>query len=309
MEPDRLITVVIPVFNREATLARTLDSIDAQTRRPAAVVLVDNGSADASLSILQHWASTRPHVSVAVERRPGACAARNRGLAMVSTPFVMFFDSDDVMLPRHVEDFSRAIASSPDTDIFGRNIIAEAADGTRRKLYYKAVAPMFNHIFRGSLSTQRMVVRTDLVRRVGGWDEALAGWNDFELGVRLLLASQRIKDLGGEPTVVTYATPGSITGDSFTAHPGRWESSLDAIRRDVERAGRTELIPLVEARTMILAAQYAREGSDDLAKQLYDSVIATTRHPRRMSLIYRHNRLFGRLTWPLAAILFPSLRV
>ena len=305
MQPDNPITIVIPVYNREATLARTLGSIDAQTVAPAAIVLVDNGSADASLSILQQWASTRPGVTVAVEPRPGACAARNRGLAMVRTPFVMFFDSDDVMLPRHVEDFTRAITEHPGVDIFGRDILAENADGSRRRNYFSARWPMFSHLFRASLGTARMVARTGLVRRVGGWDENLLGWDDFELGVRMLLTSPRLHDLGGKPTVLTYATPGSLTGRSFTAHPERWEPSLEAIRRDMERTGRPDLLKWVDGVSMILAAQYAREGSETLSARLYDAVMARTRHPRRMALIYRHNRLFGRLTWPLVRVMFP----
>ena len=73
----------------------------------------------------------------------------------------------------------------------------------------------------------------------------------------------------------------------------------------MEMAGRPDLLKWTDGVSMILAAQYAREGSETLAARLYDAVMARTRHPRRMALIYRHNRLFGRLTWPLVRVMFP----
>ena len=306
-EPTSPITVVIPVYNRAHTVERTLRSLDAQTQKPAAVILVDNNSTDASLSILHSWVSSRPYATVTSESRPGACAARNRGLELVETPFVMFFDSDDEMLPTHVADFTSAIQRHPSVDIFGRDILTRLPDGREKKLYFKAYEPMFNHLFRGCLSTQRIVVRTDLVRRVGGWDERLPGWDDFELGVRLLLATDRVYDLGGRPSVLTHFTDESITGTSFSLHPERWEISLETIRRDIKAAQRSDLNCWVDSRTAILAAQYAREGRTDLADSLMERLLASPsgrRYRHRLRLLYHHNRIFNRLTWLLARIVF-----
>lgn len=301
------ITVVIPVYNRAHTVERTLRSIDAQTLKPAAVILVDNNSTDASLSILHSWASSRPYATVTSESRPGACAARNRGLELVETPFVMFFDSDDEMLPVHVADFTKAILSHPSVDIFGRDLLLRTPGAPDRTLYFSAYNAMFNHIFRGCLSTQRVVLRTELVRRVGGWDESLPGWDDFELGVRLLLATDRIYDLGGKPSVLTHFTDESITGTSFGLHPERWELSLETIRRDIRASRRSDLDCWVDSRSAILAAQYAREGREDLAESLMSRLLSSPtgrRYRHRLRLIYHHNRLFNRLTWLLARILF-----
>lgn len=301
---SQLITIVIPVYNRADTIGRTLASIDAQTMQPATLVLVDNASRDASLSILNQWAATHECVTVATQPRPGAPAARNRGLEEVRTPYVMFFDSDDVMLPGHVEEFDRALRDNPGIDIVGRDIVTRFLDGSERRLYFKAGPDaMFHHMFRGSLSTARFVARTELVRAVGGWDESLKGWDDFELGVRLLLTRPTLLDIGGKPSVIALQTEESLTGLSFTAHPERWEPSLEIIRELAVKSGDPEMVRWADARAMVLAAQYAREGSHDLARRLYDKTIARTDAPRRMALLYHHNRIFGRLTWPLARIL------
>lgn len=174
---------------------------------------------------------------------------------------------------------------------------------------------MFNHLFRGCLSTQRMVVRTSLVRSVGGWNEALPGWNDYELGVRLLLATDRLYELPGESSVITYRLENSITGTSYSARPRNWELSLDAIEKHLRDAGRTDIVALIDARRMILAVQYSQEAegtADESARRnavkqssrLHDEVTSRTAFPLRMRLIYLHNRYFKRLTWVVVKMLF-----
>lgn len=300
------ITIVIPAYNRAHTLPRTLRSIETQTVAPDSVVLVDNGSSDDSLRIMHDWASrqTAFDVHVVSEKKRGACAARNRGLEEVTTEFVMFFDSDDEMLPCHIEDFTRAIRQSPDNDIFGRSIITENLEGKRRRLYFTDRAPMFNHLFRGCLSTQRVVVRTDLVRKVGGWNEMLPVWDDYELGVRLLLATNKIKQLPGSPSVITYLQTESITGTSFSAKAGQWERILDEIELILKSAGRNDLLKWVDCRRMILAAQYRHEGSDRFADELFNIVCSKGESKRRLQLVYYHNLKFHRLTWLFARLLF-----
>lgn len=300
-----LITIVVPVYNRAATVGRLLESIDSQTLPPAAVILVDNGSTDSSLSILNHWAQSRPYAAVAVERRRGACCARNCGLAMVKTPWVMFVDSDDILLPSHVSDYARAIASHPDADLFGRDVLTLMPDGSRVRNYFSAHAPLFSHIFRATCATARIVYRTSLGRQAGGWNESLRGWDDWELGVRLLLQNPKVVDIGGEPTYHAVFTEESLTGLSFSARPGDWETALLTAREAVIAAGRDDLLKWIDARSMILAARYAAEGSQSLADCLREQVLSRTPYPVRMRIIYRHNLIFGRLTWPLARILFP----
>lgn len=299
---------------------RTLDSIDAQSVRPARVVLVDNNSSDCSLDVIKAWADRRrDYVTVLSEPKPGACAARNCGLRAVTTEWTMFFDSDDVMLSNHVADFTQAIAKHPEADVIGRDILTRFIDGTTRRLYFHAGRnAMFHHIFRGCLSTQRFAARTSLFRRVGGWRQGLPGWDDYELGVRMLLNTDEVIDMGGAPSVITYQQEQSISGLDFSSHPERWEESLrlirghfDALPDTDKRRGR--MLDWIDARAMILAAQYEGESrtsaasysrhAHGLAERLYAEVMTRTRHPRRQRLLYLHNFHFHRLTWLLARVL------
>ena len=121
------ITIVVPVYNREYLLQRTLDSIACQSVAPAKIVLVDNASSDSSLEMMHRWAEkiTSCEVKVCVETKKGAAAARNRGLREVDSDFVMFFDSDDVMLPGHVAVSPLSVLS------FAHRLCVRSAPGMR----------------------------------------------------------------------------------------------------------------------------------------------------------------------------------
>ncbi|MDE6528594.1 MAG: glycosyltransferase family 2 protein, partial [Muribaculaceae bacterium] len=102
-QPASLITIVVPVYNRAGIVERTLESIRQQSHRPLSVVLVDNNSTDNTPHVLRKWKSEveAPDMQVTIVDEPvaGAPAARNRGLGLTTTPYVMFFDSDDIMTP------------------------------------------------------------------------------------------------------------------------------------------------------------------------------------------------------------------
>ncbi len=303
------ITIVIPVFNRAHTLPRTLASVERQTMLPDEVILVDNNSTDSSMEIMTAWRDKMVQgglkVTVTSETTPGAAAARNKGLSLVTTKYVMFFDSDDEMLPCHVKDFAETLAANPAAEIAGRDIEMRLLDGSSKRGYFRARDAMFHHIFRGTMSTQRIVVTTELVRRVGGWDASLRQWDDYELGIRYLLAEPVITELPGPPSVITYSQAESLTGTDHTSAAGRWEKALDTCRGNIIRAGREDLLPWLDTRYAILAAHYHNEGSRRLALSLLEKTLSRTPHPRRIAMLYHHNRIFHRLTWVAARILFP----
>ena len=92
------ITIVIPVYNRKALLKHTLDSIMRSPCAGAPVIVVDNGSTDGTDKFLEAYCESHPTVTAASEPVRSAATARNRGLSLVRTTWVYFFDSDDECL-------------------------------------------------------------------------------------------------------------------------------------------------------------------------------------------------------------------
>lgn len=278
--PHPEITIVIPVRNRAGIVGRTLESIRLQSLRPLAVILVDNNSTDNTTDTLLHWKASveSPDLQITVISEPmeGAPAARNRGLQLVTTPYVMFFDSDDTMEPRHVERAMKAFHDNPSLDITGWDIGLNLLDGTHVKRRFKISDLIWHCIMHGSMSTQRYAVRTSLIRNVGGWDKTLPGWNDIELGIRLILQNPVISKTKGGVTVETFSLPQSITGTAFSLTPMKWEMSLDKIEctLPIPRTRR-----YVQLRRAILAGEYAREGAHNEASRLMNQLLSKERCP------------------------------
>lgn len=280
MSQQPLITIVVPVYNREKLVSRTLDSIAAQSLRPLRLVVVDNNSTDNTPGVLNRWKEANEtdtlQVTVTNEPRPGACCARNKGLECVTTPYTMFFDSDDTMSPTHVESINNALLNNPEADVIGWNITLHQLDGSVVKKRFADKDVVFNHVFHASFATQRYVVRTDLLRRVGLWNENLAGWNDYELGVRLALASPLIVKIDKGVGVDVYSQADSITGTGFSSSPSKWEDALDCCELHLRNSNNGKAVKWIETRRSILAGMYRREGNIEESERLLSQVLSRT---------------------------------
>lgn len=289
---DLQLSVIIPVYNRSKIVCRTLDSVKAQTYRPLKLILVDNASSDDSLFTLLHWSSQNQTedflIEVLSEDKEGAAAARNAGLAIAGTPWVMFFDSDDYMHPDHIASAFDTLARNPYADIVGWDVNLHTLDD---KVVTKKFADkdcLYSCIIDGTMATQRYMVRTSLLMTAGGWNDSVRVWDDIELGTRLLLLpSLEIVRRGGDIYVDVFAGADSITGTSYLDKCARLEYALDVMAADMPEHTRY----IVYLKASILAGLYSREGGTDQADSLMMKILESEMSARRRWL-YRMARYY-----------------
>lgn len=107
-----LLSVIIPVYNVEQYLRQCLESIYSQVSDECEVVLVNDGSTDASLSILEEYVSSFPRCTTLVSKENGGLSsARNAGLAKAKGEYVYFVDSDDFLAPDALSTILSAIGT------------------------------------------------------------------------------------------------------------------------------------------------------------------------------------------------------
>lgn len=94
-----LVSVIVPVFDGARTIERALASVLAQEHRPLEVLVVDDGSSDATPDILTRLAGEHPELRVIRQDNAGPAAARNRGITEARGELLAFNDADDVWLP------------------------------------------------------------------------------------------------------------------------------------------------------------------------------------------------------------------
>ncbi len=90
-----LITVIVPVFNTEKYLAESIESVLNQTEKAIEIILVDDGSSDGSLKLIQRYASKHSRISYLTQERKRQGAARNLALGIAQGKYIVFLDSDD----------------------------------------------------------------------------------------------------------------------------------------------------------------------------------------------------------------------
>ncbi|MEI6210273.1 MAG: glycosyltransferase [bacterium] len=110
------VSVVIPVFNTGAFLARCLDSVIGQTFQSIEVICVNDGSTDRSLSILQEYQKKDGRIRIVDQTNQGAAVARNHGLQQATADFIYYLDSDDVMHPQLLE-YTHDLAVRQDAEL------------------------------------------------------------------------------------------------------------------------------------------------------------------------------------------------
>lgn len=298
----RAMSVIVPVFNREALVERSLDSVYAQTWRPLHLIVVDNGSSDASARRVLEWAARHRSedftIEILTESRRGAAYARQAGLDRVKTRHVMHFDSDDVMNPLSAATAMEVFLSRPQTDIVAWPVVfhREGGDVVSHRVRGNI---MEMNLIHGVLRTQGYAVKTSFLRRAGGWRGGFPNWNDFETGVRLMLNAPAIVSVD-TPMAEVFPQKESITGFDYSSKAGKWELSLDAVggyiasapdNAVVQAAGirnplraRRRLLNLVAYRRAILAALYAREGRSDLGAPLLQKALEGAPSSKRPAL-------------------------
>lgn len=117
-----MISIIMPVYNVEKYIAKTLESIKNQTYSDFEVIMVDDGSTDSSGLICDKWAQTDSRFKVIHTENAGVSAARNTALSLVKGEYIFCVDSDDIILPETLEELLDNLIKN-DADMSCGNIL------------------------------------------------------------------------------------------------------------------------------------------------------------------------------------------
>jgi len=179
-----LVSIITPSFNQEAFLPATIESVLAQDYPRIEYGIVDGGSTDGSLPIIQDYADRLAWwVS---EPDAGQTAAINKGFARAQGDILAWLNSDDVLAPNAVREAVEYLTSHPDVGmVYGR---ADYIDATGKRVGAFPSAPTdYRRLRRGyvHIPQQAAFFRARLWRMVGPLDESFDFAMDYDLWVRL----------------------------------------------------------------------------------------------------------------------------
>ncbi len=302
MTPDIClpISVIVPTYNDGDYFTEALTSILEQTRPPATLIVVDDGSdtsaAENSVKALQAKSNIATRIIYLKQVNQGPSAARNTGLRHVVTPFVTFLDADDRMLPDNLSNMYRAIETLPD-DYFG--VYGTYADFDTGKPYAYANLD-------GCIATDRVgrkhgaaggvhsyLFRTRHIAAIKGFDEKLVNNEDFDLVIRLLRSGLKCK---GKVTICFEKRnrPGSL---SRPWQPLQAFENTLAFLRKAEKYGYfspSELETRKRGTQLSYAKRLMEQGNETAAKSVWrEALLSFPSSPRELYhwLIYLYLRL------------------
>lgn len=145
MKEMPLLSVIVPAYNVEGYLARSLSSLVAQSYRPIQVLVVDDGSSDGTLSIAQSWAAKHSFIEVVSQENRGLSGARNTGMAHARGELIAFLDSDDTYEGESLlEEAVHTLLRHPECDFVQFAIeYVYPEDGRRVRCFLGESAPLY----------------------------------------------------------------------------------------------------------------------------------------------------------------------
>lgn len=201
-----MISVIIPLYNKVCTIARTLDTVFQQTYTDYEIVVVNDGSTDGSADVVRSIDDSR--IRLISQTNAGVSAARNRGFEEARGEFVAFLDADDEWKPDYLETQIQLVEKYPQCDVFCTNY--EFYDSTGkvtptiiRRLPFEGDDGVLSNYFEVAshssppLFTSAIMVRRNAILSIDGFPVGIKSGEDLltwaKLAIRFHIAYSKKK--------------------------------------------------------------------------------------------------------------------
>jgi glycosyltransferase involved in cell wall biosynthesis len=214
---EQLVSAIMPVYNAEAFLEESVESLLAQDYHPFEVIACDDGSADGSAEILRRHAS----ITVVTQRNRGPAAARNAAAHVAKGELLAFFDADDRWPANRLTLQASFLQDHPDVGcVLGRQEWMNPPQWLTRDVVHGEL---------DGIPLLSAMIRREVFERVGGFDVSFTHSEDMDLLFRLREQGVRIEVL---PDIVLFRR---FHGDNLTASPPTTSPLLRSLRQKLER--------------------------------------------------------------------------
>jgi glycosyltransferase involved in cell wall biosynthesis len=222
------ITVITPSFNQALFLERTIFSIHNQGYPNLEHIVIDGGSTDGSLEILHRFKKRFYHWQTGPD--DGQSDAINIGARQATGLYMMWINSDDLLLPGALHTLARAFQKNPDADlVFGNQLEVDRTDRVFKRLYTIDFDIMdFLYEINIIVHQQSALWRTDLFRKIGGLKQYRYAM-DYDMTYRMYRAGARFHRIGNFLSAFRVHSAGLTGSGEVAQHRG---SEVDEAFRD-----------------------------------------------------------------------------
>lgn len=267
-----MISVILPSYNREAVIYRSLLSALDQTYDPVEVIVWDDGSSDGTLEKVKGITDSRIRVYSASNR--GVAGARNQAVTKARGEWIAFLDSDDEWLPEKLETQIHVLKQYPYLDFIftsayrgfdasGNYLVTIPEQGISSfgfKLdqlgdqVYEIKENLAESIFNFALTIPTVLIRKSTFEKVGRFNESLRNSEDREFWWRVILSGAKVAVIT-KPLVRIHQSEENLSAYSKT-YLEHHLHSLKLMVKTAEQKGRHDLIPMIEKRWQEKGIEY-----------------------------------------------------
>lgn len=189
-----MISVIIPLYNKAASIGQTLRTVLEQTFQDFEVVVVDDGSTDGGADVVRAVDDAR--IRLVCQPNAGVSAARNRGVSEARGEFVAFLDADDLWRPTYLETQFALTRKYPDCDVFATNYEFRDAEGRTsptilRRLPFAGEDGILTNYFEVAscshppICSITIMVKKEAIEAIGGFPVGIRSGEDLLTWARL----------------------------------------------------------------------------------------------------------------------------
>lgn len=187
-----VVSVVIPLYNKEKHVGRSVGSVLSQTFQDFEIVVVDDGSSDGGPRLVERIGD--PRIRIVRQENRGVSVARNRGAEEAAASLIAFLDADDEYKPDFLAWSLERFREKPDVGAVAFNYEVVYADKTKRS----AIMPSENSMLLGvgdycrlgrqgsAIFSSSVMVKKEVLRRIGGFPKGVKAGEDIDTWLRII---------------------------------------------------------------------------------------------------------------------------
>jgi len=213
------ISVIIPTYNSENFITKTLETLYSQTYNNYEVIVSDDGSTDNTVGVVRSFFLKNPSrkKSLLINKHEGPGAARNKGIENASGDWISFLDSDDLWNDNKLERVVGYILENEDIDLVCHSLIDK--DGSKEilmnpsKYFNNRIDPFLSMYRENCLYTSALTIKKNILYQAGLFDNRLPSSQDYDLWLRLGMINKIKMGFIEEPLSLGIIREGNISSD------------------------------------------------------------------------------------------------
>ena len=247
-----MFTIVIPLYNKEDTIERTVRSVLNQTIQDFEIIVVNDGSVDNGPNVVKNFGDPRIHVIH--QQNLGVSAARNRGIEEAEHGLIAFLDADDEWLPDFLEIICHLIKSFPQCVLYGTRYLFGSPDGKTRPCLIRGLDDGFSGVFSDyfgiasksepPIHTSSVVVRRFAINAVGGFPLEIKTGEDLLTWARLACSGKIAYTMHLGSIFWLAPTPNHLNIDKSARKPDPLDRMGNALKELLEHCPMADIASL-----------------------------------------------------------------